>query len=937
MLCQQCHKRQAIMHMVCLAGKDKKIDKWLCEECAKEYLPFGAMEGIEEFNGLKGLNALPGVSGIISTGGDEGIPNAIKNIFEEIFHPKKKITKDGFTENAAQVLAQAANKALECGAEHIGTEHILWGILHTENCTAERIIRKRYKALEAMQAELESWLDKGNKKDGIPDYSPRAKIALEKAADNAKSIEQGYVGSEQLLYGLLAAGDGIATKILNKFNVTEEKIGKFIKTLNEKQKALPMPNVGAMPEVAKDGSEQNEKQEPADVLQLLQNFGRNLNEAARVGRTDPLIGRENEVERLIQVLCRRTKNNPVIIGEAGVGKTAIAEGLAQKIIKGDVPDFLADKIIFSLEVGMLVAGAKYRGEFEERMKAVLEMIKNDQRIILFIDEIHTIVGAGSAEGSVDAANIIKPALARGELQVIGATTVDEYRKHIEKDAALERRFQPVLVEVPSAEDTIKMLLGLKKRYEKFHDLEISDEAIKAAVELSDRYITDRNLPDKAIDVMDEACARLRIKAYKRSVPAKRLKEELEYVQLEHEEALAKQNLEEAVKLQIKQEQLQDDLTHALAGATKNCPVSEEDVAEVVSSWTGVPVQKLTEEESLKLLKLEAKLHERVVGQKQAVSAVSRAIRRARAGFKDDKRPVGSFLFLGPTGVGKTELAKALAIELFGDERAMLRFDMSEYMEKHTASRLVGAPPGYVGYEEGGQLTDAVRRKPYCVVLLDEIEKAHPDIFNILLQIMEDGRLTDGQGRTVDYRNAVIIMTSNAGAAQLNIAKPLGFAANANAELESRKALVLQEIKHLFRPEFLNRIDEVLIFDPLGKDELTEIANMLVAELNKRMAKMSLSLELTASAKELLLREGSDTKYGARPLRRALRKLIEDPVSDLYLAGKFAAGDKIIAEADENNTMAFHKAVEAEQFILEMPVSLNDAVEEKQTVGAMEEA
>lgn len=919
MLCENCHNRRAIMHMVCLAG-NQKIDKWLCEECAKEFVPFGALDGLGDMSNMQGM------SGIVAS---EGLPEALKNLFGELFHPKKKITKEGFTENAAEILKRAAEKALICGAARIGTEHILWGILHTENSVAERIIRKRYKVATEMKAELESWLDKGTKKNGVPAYSPRAQIALEKAAENAKSIEQDYVGSEQLLYGLLAAGDGIATKVLTKFGVQLKQIEDFIKAVNERKKAVPMQGMGMLPEAPQEKQEQ--KQEPKDVLKLLENFGRNLNEAARNGRTDPLIGREHEVERLVQVLCRRTKNNPVIIGEAGVGKTAIAEGLAQKIIQGDVPDFLQDKIIFSLEVGMLIAGAKYRGEFEDRMKAILEMISNDQRIILFIDELHTIVGAGSAEGSVDAANIIKPALARGELQVIGATTVDEYRKHIEKDAALERRFQPVLVEVPSAEDTIKMLTGLKKRYEKFHGLEISKAAIKAAVELSDRYITDRNLPDKAIDVMDEACSRLRMKQYKQTVPSKKLKEELEYLQLEKEEAQEKEDTTRLEILQAEEAELQTKLTEALADMTISRPVDEEDVAEVVSLWSGVPVQKLTEAESTKLLKLEAKLHERVVGQGAAVSAVSRAVRRARAGFKDTKRPVGSFLFLGPTGVGKTELAKALAVELFGDERAMLRFDMSEYMEKHTASRLVGAPPGYVGYEEGGQLTDAVRRKPYCVVLLDEIEKAHPDIFNILLQIMEDGRLTDGQGRTVDFRNVILIMTSNAGAAQLNMTKPLGFASNASAELESRKEMVLQEIKHLFRPEFLNRIDEVLIFDPLGKDELTEIADMLVAELNQRMQQNGLTLELTASAKELLLKEGSDSKYGARPLRRALRKLVEDPVSDLFLAGQFSAGDKIIAEASADKKMNFHKAVEAEQFILEVPVAM-EAVEDMAVVG-----
>ena len=912
MLCERCRKKPAIMHMVCLAGKDKKIDKWLCEDCAREYMPFGSLEDLA---GLQGMQQINGVSGFMS--GNEGIPEAIKNLFEEIFNPKKKVTKDGFTENAAEILKRAAEKALTCGASHIGTEHILWGVLHTENCTAERIIRKRYKVAAEMKAELESWLDKGTKKGGVPAYSPRAQMALEKAADNAKKLEQGYVGSEQLLYGLLAAGDGIATKVLNKFNIYLKHIEDFIQAVNERKKAVPMEQ-GQLPE-APPWAESGKKKEAENVLKLLENFGRNLNEAARNGRMDPLIGREKEVERLVQVLCRRTKNNPVIIGEAGVGKTAIAEGLAQKIIQGDVPDFLADKVIFSLEVGMLVAGAKYRGEFEDRMKAILEMISKDQRIILFIDELHTIVGAGSAEGSVDAANIIKPALARGELQVIGATTVDEYRKHIEKDAALERRFQPVLVDVPTSEDTITMLLGLKSKYEKFHKLQISDAAIRAAVDLSDKYITDRNLPDKAIDVMDEACARLRMKLYKQTAPAKKLKEELEYLQLEKEEAKEKADELRLQILESEEQALQDKLALAAAEVTGSRPVNEEDVAEVVSLWSGVPVSKLTEEESAKLLKLEAKLHERVVGQAPAVSAVSRAIRRARAGFKDAKRPVGSFLFLGPTGVGKTELAKALAMELFGDERAMLRFDMSEYMEKHTASRLVGAPPGYVGYEEGGQLTDAVKRKPYCVVLLDEIEKAHPDIFNILLQIMEDGRLTDGQGRTVDFRNVILIMTSNAGAAQLNIVKPMGFAASAAAELEHRKNMVLQEIKHLFRPEFLNRLDEVLVFDPLGKDELTQIADMLVAELNQRMQQNGINLELTASAKELLLQEGSDSKYGARPLRRALRKLIEDPVSDLFLAGKFTQGDKILAEAGEAHTMVFHKAVEAERFIMETPL------------------
>ncbi len=683
---------------------------------------------------------------------------------------------------------------------------------------------------------------------------------------------------------------------------------KIVDSQDEQRKSVPGRDV--RPQKEAKGS---------DVLEVLSGYGRNLNSDAANGRIDPVIGREQEVERIIQILCRRTKNNPVIIGEAGVGKTAVAEALAQRIVKGDVPEFLQQKIVFSLELGMLVAGAKYRGEFEDRMKELLQLLRDDKRIILFIDELHTIIGAGSAEGSIDAANIVKPALARGELQIIGATTVDEYRKHIEKDAALERRFQPVMVNVPSAADSEKMLLGLRTHYEDFHNLRITPEAVKAAVTLSDRYITDRNLPDKAIDLMDEACARLRIKLYKRSEPARRLQEELEYTQLEKEEAVDKQDYEQAAHLRDKESDLQKRLAAALAEISKDEAGSGEDVAEVVASWTGIPLAKLTESESQRLLLLEERLERRVIGQHEAVAAVSKAVRRARAGFKDANRPVGSFLFLGPTGVGKTELAKALAEELFGDERSMLRFDMSEYMEKHTTARLLGAPPGYVGYDEGGQLTDAVRRKPYCVILLDEIEKAHPDVFNLLLQIMEDGRLTDGQGRTVDFRNAVIIMTSNAGAQRLNMSKPLGFAASAESELQGRREQVLNEIKHVFRPEFLNRVDETLVFNPLGSAQLDKIADNMLAELNKRMAANGLSVELTLGARKLLLREGSDSKYGARPLRRALRKLVEDPVSDLFLAGKFHKGDKLIAEDGSNKQMLFHKAVEGAHFLLELPV------------------
>ena len=897
MLCQNCHKKQAVVRMVMVVN-DKPSEKWLCEDCASEFLPPGM--------GTRGSAMTP-----------EDALNLLRSLFRSSGGAAKQKGKDGFSVWASQILERATAKALDCGSEHIGSEHLLAGLLESEGCLGYDIIKHLHENVEEIKKELGAWMEKGAKKDGsVPQYSQRAQKALEEAAHLAKELNHDYVGSEQLLWGLLAAGDGVAHRVLTKFGINGALVGDMIRALDERRKSVPGRRQQQAPLNKED-----------DVLEVLKAYGRNLNDEAQHGRIDPVIGREVEVERIIQILCRRTKNNPVIIGEAGVGKTAVAEALATKIVHGEVPEFLQKKIIFSLELGMLVAGAKYRGEFEERMKQILELLRNDKRIILFIDELHTIIGAGSAEGSIDAANIIKPALARGELQIIGATTSDEYRKHIEKDAALERRFQPVLVNAPNVESSIKMLQGLAKRYEKFHKLEILPEAVEAAVELSDRYITDRNLPDKAIDLMDEACARLRIKLYKKSAPARKLQEELEFVQLEKDDAVERQNYEEAAKLRDEENELQTKLAAALAEAAKTMPVTAEDVAEVVASWTGIPLAKLTESESAKLLALDTRLEKRVIGQNEAVQAVSKAVRRARAGFKDTHRPVGSFLFLGPTGVGKTELAKALAQELFGDERAMLRFDMSEYMEKHTTARLIGAPPGYVGYDEGGQLTDAVRRKPYCVVLLDEIEKAHPDVFNLLLQIMEDGRLTDGQGRTVDFRNAVIIMTSNAGAQRLAMTKPLGFATSATGELASRKEQVLGEIKHLFRPEFLNRVDEILVFNPLGREQLENIAHNLIAELNERMAANGLSIELMPSARELLLKEGSDSKYGARPLRRALRKLVEDPVSDLFLAGKFHKGDKLLAEAvPGSKELVFHTALEGSQFLLEIPVNAKISVE-----------
>lgn len=903
MLCEICKKREASVQMVSIVN-GKKVERLMCLECAKNFVPFD----------------IPQMEGQAMT------PDDARKFFDKLAKQiggarRKKVTKEGFSETAALLLSEAAGKALDLGCDVIGTEHILWAIINVPDSTAKNILVKLGVDLEALDKEISNWLDKGGHKEKLPDYSPRAKIAIERAAANAKALGQQYVGSEQILWGLAAAGEGVATQILSKFNINSDKIQEVIRALEDERKAAP--------DRLNEKPVEEEEKKP-DILEVLSQFGRNLNRLAATDKIDPVIGREQEVERLIQILGRRTKNNPVIIGEAGVGKTAVAEALAQKIVKGEVPDFLQKKIVFSLEIGLLVAGSKYRGEFEERMRKVLELLREDDRIILFIDELHTIIGAGSAEGSVDAANIIKPAMARGELQIIGATTIAEYRKHIEKDAALERRFQPILVGAPSAENTELMLEGLRARYEKFHGLRITDEAVKACVELSDRYITDRNLPDKAIDLMDEAFSRLRMKLYKKSLPARKVKEDLEYTALLKEEAVEKQNYEEAAQLRDKEAALQKELAVALAEAAGSDAVNEEDVAEVVSSWTGIPLAKLTESESNRLLKLESRLHARVVGQEEAVSALAKAVRRSRAGFKDKNRPVGSFLFLGPTGVGKTELAKALAEELFGDERSMIRFDMSEYMEKHTSARLLGAPPGYVGYEEGGQLTDQVRHKPYSVILLDEIEKAHPDLFNLLLQIMEDGRLTDGQGRTVDFRNAVIIMTSNAAAQKITNTSSLGFASNEDTEHANRKSMVLQEIKHIFRPEFLNRVDEVLVFDQLGKKQLENIADNMVADLNNRMARVGISIEMTPSARELLLKEGSDAKYGARPLRRALRKLVEDPISDLYLAGKFMAGDKILAEANADGELDFHKAFEGTHFIMEVPIK-EDLVFE----GAME--
>lgn len=814
MLCDNCQEKPAIMHMMTVIN-GRQVRKNLCAECAKEFLPFD-------------LGDAPFI--------DKDKLKQLMDNFLPPMPPKKKVTKDGFTENAAKVLELATTKVMDLGVDKIGTEHILWGILNNPDCDAYQLLIQ-YLNMTDLQNELDSYFEVGdNSRPGMPSFMPITKELLTAAAENSRELKLSYVGTVQLLWALLQQEGGGAFEVLTSMNLDKEGL---LEAIIEDQTEPDL----VIHDEKKPLVEQEKEKSP---IELLCEFGRNLNQAVLEGKSDPIIGREQEVERLMQILCRRTKNNPVIIGEAGVGKTALAEALAQRVVSGNVPTFLMDKIVISLEIGMLLAGTKYRGEFEQRMKDVLDIAKKDHRIILFIDELHTIIGAGASEGSIDAANILKPALARGEVQIIGATTTSEYHKYIENDAALERRFQQVMVRIPSLDATKEILQGLAKHYEDFHQLTIQPAALAAAVELSDRYITDRNLPDKAIDLMDEACARVRMTQFKE-------------------------------------------------GGAQKLRVTPNDVADVVASWTGIPVQRLTEQESARLLKLEQRLCKRVIGQDEAVTAVAKAVRRGRAGFKDINRPVGSFLFLGPTGVGKTELAKALAEELFGDERNMLRFDMSEYMEKHTTSRLIGSPPGYVGYEEGGQLTDAIRKQPYSVILLDEIEKAHPDIFNLLLQIMEDGRLTDSKGRTADFRNSVIIMTSNAGAQKFTATKPLGFAADVKQELKGRKEQVLQEIRHMFRPEFLNRIDDIIVFNPLGKEELDNIINNMIKDLNLRLTAQQLSIRLTNTAKALILEEGSDVKFGARPLRRALRRLIEDPVSDMFLSGQFQKGDKLVAE------------------------------------------
>ena len=805
-----------------------------------------------------------------------------------------------FTDDAQRVLSLAQEAALELGHDYVGTEHVLIGLTKVKNGVAAKALEELGLVTEDIFEAVEEHVGRGNKKATSIYMTPRVKHVLELAIQVANQMNHNYVGTEHILLGLLSDGSGVAVAILRAMNIRSNDVVEAIRSILGSNKGS---NNGGQ-----EGINSN------NDLGELSDFATDLNESAKQGKIDPVIGRDTEIQRVIQILSRRTKNNPVLIGEPGVGKTAIAEGLAQRIVTDNVPEILRNKRIISLSIGSMLAGAKYRGEFEERLKKAIDEVQQHDDMIIFIDEIHTLVGAGATEGAMDAANILKPALARGEFQVIGATTLDEYKKYIEKDAALERRFQPVQVGEPNEEDALEILKGLRDRYEAFHKAKITDEALTAAVSLSSRYITDRFLPDKAIDVVDEAASKVRMKVFSSAPDVKALEDRLNTVKKEKEAAVTSQDFEKAAKLrdeeQLLLKEIGDKKSIAKEKSDQKLIVTEEDIAAVVAQWTGIPVAKIAEEESATLLHLEEELHKRVVGQDEAVTAVAKAVRRARAGLKDPKRPIGSFLFLGPTGVGKTELARALASSLFGDESAMIRLDMSEYMEKHTVSRLVGAPPGYVGYEEGGQLTDAVRRKPYSVILLDEVEKAHADFFNILLQVLDDGRLTDSQGRTVDFRNTVIIMTSNLGAKALHKNSPeLGFLAPKKSEssinqsnsidFKEAKKSVMDAVKRHFRPEFLNRIDEMIVFQPLTEEDFQQIVSILMSDVTKRLKERELQLEITAEAMQLLVKEGSDFTMGARPLKRAIQRLIEDPVSDLILKGDVTEGKTIKVDVKDN--------------------------------------
>ena len=809
---------------------------------------------------------------------------------------------DSFTKGAQRVLVIAQEEARRMGHNYVGTEHILLGTVKEESSVSS-LLEKLDVTYERVCDEIEELVGMGdfNFSEAFG-YTPRTKRVLEMSREEAAKLQQNYVGVEHILLALLLEREGVANRILRDIGVdTQQLYQRMMAATTEALKRRGQQPGDASQEGSSSGSSNpSAGQESAPTLMQ---YGRDLTAAARAGELDPVIGRSEEIERIIQILSRRTKNNPVLIGEPGVGKSAVAEGLAQKIAEGNVPELLRGKRIVSLDLAGMLAGAKYRGEFEERMKNVMDELKRDRSIILFIDELHTLIGAGAAEGAIDAANILKPALARGEIQCIGATTIDEYRKHIEKDAALERRFQPVQVGEPSKEEAVAILKGLRDRYEAHHKVRITDEAIEAAVQLSDRYITDRYLPDKAIDLIDEAASRVRIRSYTTPPDMKELEAKIQQLNKEKEEAIAHQNFERAAQIRDEERAIRADMEAQRKAwedrrSTAQRQVGAEEVAQIVASWTHIPVTQLTQDESDRLLHLEETLHQRVVGQDEAVSAVSRAIRRARAGLKDVHRPIGSFLFLGPTGVGKTELCKALAEAMFGDESALVRIDMSEYMEKFSVSRMIGSPPGYVGHDEGGQLTEAVRRKPYSVVLFDEIEKAHPDVFNILLQVLEDGRLTDSTGRTVDFRNTICVMTSNVGAADVEKnSRALGFSSTGKGEMSARsyermKESMLEELKRTFRPEFLNRVDELIVFHPLDEENILRIAGLMVGSVAQRLKERGIALSWDDNVLQYLAKEGFDPTYGARPLRRAIQRMVEDDLSEEILSGRIKLGDTV---------------------------------------------